>query len=82
VETRYDDRIERLRMAAQPGRPAPVVMQAYLEKVGRAAHEITDDDVAALKAAGLGEDEIFEQTVATAVAAGLAQRDAALRVLR
>jgi hypothetical protein len=82
METRYDERIERLRVAAQPERPAPAVMRPYLEKVGRAAYEITDDDVAALKAAGLDEDEIFEQTVAAAVAAGLAQRDAALRVLR
>jgi alkylhydroperoxidase family enzyme len=81
VETRYDERIERLRAAARPGRPAPAVMRRYLDKVGRAAYEVTDDDVAALKTAGLDEDEIFEQTVAAAVAVGLAQREAALGVL-
>ena len=38
---------------------------------------ITDDDVSALKDAGVSEDEIFEQTVATAVGEGLRRLDAA-----
>jgi alkylhydroperoxidase family enzyme len=82
VETRYDDLMERLRAAARPDRPAPPAMRPYLGKVGRAANEVTDADVAGLKAAGLDEDEIFEQTVAAAVAAGLMRRDAALGTLR
>jgi alkylhydroperoxidase family enzyme len=82
IETRYDELVERLRVAAQPGRPAPPAAEAYLAKVRTLARTVTDDDVAQLKAAGLSEDEIFEQTVAVAVAAGLARLDAALRVVR
>jgi alkylhydroperoxidase family enzyme len=49
----------------------PDVMASYLEKV-------RDDDIEALKAAGLTEDEIFEQTVATAIGQGLRRFDAAM----
>jgi alkylhydroperoxidase family enzyme len=82
TETRYDELIARLREAARPGRPAPPAAEAYLAKVRRNALNVTDDDVAQLKAAGLSEDEIFEQTVAVAVDAGLERLDAALRVVR
>lgn len=80
--TRYDDLIAALRGAAQPDRPAPADFAPYLDKVRRHAYEVTDADVAALKAAGHSEDEIFEQTVSAAVAAGLERLDAAMSVLR
>jgi hypothetical protein len=74
--TRYDSLIEQLREAARPPEFA-----AYLEKVRRAAYEVTDEDVRALLDAGYSEDEIFEQTVAVAVAVGLSRREAALEAL-
>jgi alkylhydroperoxidase family enzyme len=56
----------------------PEVLASYLEKVRDRAYTVTDDDVEALKAAGLTEDQIFEQTVATAIGQGLRRFDAAL----
>jgi alkylhydroperoxidase family enzyme len=79
--TRYDELIQRLRVAAQPDRRAAEAMQVYLEKVRRHAYKVTDGDVETLKDAGFSEDEIFEHTVSAAVGAGLERLDAALRVL-
>ncbi|MBA3458173.1 MAG: hypothetical protein H0T42_34145 [Deltaproteobacteria bacterium] len=41
--------------------------RALVDKVARTAWKVTDEDVAAAKAAGLSEDEIFELTVAAAI---------------
>ena len=82
MKTRYDKLIERLREAAQPERPAPPELAAYLEKVRRHAYKVTDADIEAIKAAGFGEDEIFEHTVSAATAAGLERLDAGLAALR
>ncbi|MFL6034906.1 MAG: hypothetical protein ACJ74I_07495 [Gaiellaceae bacterium] len=79
--TRYDELIERLREAAQPERPAPPELAAYLDKVRLHAYEVTDRDVEELKEAGFSEDEIFEHTVSAAVAAGLARLEAGLAAL-
>jgi hypothetical protein len=79
--TRYDSLIEQLRKAAQPSREPPPEFAAYLEKVQRAAYEVTDEDIRALLHAGYSEDEIFEQTVGVAVAVGLERREAALEAL-
>ena len=79
--TRYDRLIGQLR-AASPAREAPPEFAAYLDKLRRHAHQITDEDVQALKDAGFSEDEIFEHTVSAAVAAGLERLDAGLRTLR
>lgn len=80
--TRYDEQIEELRTAAQPGREAPAEFAPYLEKVRVHAYEVTDADIARLKDAGFSEDEIFEQTVAAAVGAGLDRLEAGLATLR
>jgi alkylhydroperoxidase family enzyme len=56
-------------------------LAGYLEKVRDRAYAVTDEDVQALKAAGVSEDEIFEQTVAAAVSEGLRRWDAAERVI-
>ena len=45
------------------------------------AYAVTDADVEALKAAGIGEDEIFERTVRAAIGEGLRRLDAAERVI-
>ena len=79
--TRYDSLVERLRQAAHPNREAPPELGRYLEKVRMSAYKVTDEDVEALKSAGISEDVIFEQTVSVAVAAGLKRLEAGLRVL-
>ena len=79
--TRYDSLVAQLR-AALPDHEAPPDLRAYLDKVRRHAHRITDGDVQALKEAGHSEDEIFEHTVSAAAAAGLERLDAGLRTLR
>ncbi len=56
-------------------------LEAYLAKVHREAHKVTDRDVLELKDAGVSEDEIFEQTVAAAISEGLRRLDAAERVI-
>jgi alkylhydroperoxidase family enzyme len=56
-------------------------MEPYLEKVRRAAYQVTDADVEELRAAGFSEDEIFEQTVSVAVSEGLVRLEAALKVV-
>jgi alkylhydroperoxidase family enzyme len=40
--------------------------RALVDKVANTAWKVTDEDVAAAKAAGLSEDEIFELTIAAA----------------
>jgi alkylhydroperoxidase family enzyme len=77
----YGEAVERLRRAAEPDRPAPPEMEPYLEKVRRAAYQVTDADVEELRAAGFSEDEIFEQTVSVAVSEGLVRLEAALKVV-
>jgi len=51
------------------GRAIPAHLVAYAEKVRRYAYRVTDDDIAALKAAGYSEDQIFEATLAVAFGA-------------
>lgn len=60
---------------------APPALRPYLEKVALHAYRITDEDVEALKQAGLTEDQIFEATVAAAVGAGLERLRAGLAAL-
>jgi hypothetical protein len=50
---------------------APSALASYLEKVLVGAYQVTDEDLAALRAAGYSESEIFEATVHTALGAGL-----------
>lgn len=73
--------IDALRLAAQPGRPAPPELAPYLEKVRLHASKVTDRDIDQLRALGFSEDEIFEHTVSAAVAAGLERLDAGLAAL-
>jgi alkylhydroperoxidase family enzyme len=82
MTTRYDRLIADLRAAAQPARPEPPELAAYLEKVRLHAYKVTDRDVDELKEAGFSEDEIFEHTVSATVAAGLERLDAGLATLR
>ena len=60
---------------------AAAQMSNYLAKVRDRAFAVTDQDVEALKEAGISEDEIFEQTVAVAIAEGLRRLDRAAEVI-
>lgn len=55
---------------------------AFVHKVRRAAHAITDEDVAAVRAAGIEEDPIFEIAVCAAVGEASRQYEAAMAALR
>jgi hypothetical protein len=73
--------IDELRAVVAATRAAPPGMESYLAKVRACAYTVTDDEVEALKAAGVTEDEIFEQTVAAAIEVGLARLDRAAEVI-
>ncbi len=51
------------------GGDVPEPLSAYATKVTRYAYRVTDEDIAALKAAGYTEDQIFEATLAVAFGA-------------
>lgn len=70
------------REAAGSGGPLPEPWASYAAKVRDHSYRVTDADIAALKAAGHGEEEIFEITVAAAQGAALRRLDAGLRALR
>jgi alkylhydroperoxidase family enzyme len=74
------DPVEELRAVAARY-PADPRLGSYLAKVHDRAYTVTDDDVQALKDAGVSEDEIFEQTVAVAIGEGLRRLDAAEAVI-
>jgi len=73
--------IDELRRVASGAASQPPAMQPYLEKVRTGAFAVTDEDVDALKRAGVAEDEIFEATVAVAIREGLRRLDTALEVI-
>jgi len=59
----------------------PSNLLPYLDKVAHRAYTVTDQDVEALKRAGLSDDQIFEATVAAAVGAALKRLRAGLAAL-
>ena len=59
----------------------PEAVRSYVAKVHDHAYKVTDDDVAALLAAGYSEDEVFELTAAAAVGAGLQRLEVARRAM-
>jgi len=69
------------RQAAVAGEKAEGALGAYLERVRTAAAEVTDEEVAALRAAGTSDDELFELTVAAALGAARARLDAGLAAI-
>jgi alkylhydroperoxidase family enzyme len=60
----------------------PATLDGWVDKVARTAWKITDEDVAALRAAGFDEDAIFETTIAAATGAALARYQTAMRALK
>ncbi|MDX2092098.1 MAG: hypothetical protein SFX73_29810 [Kofleriaceae bacterium] len=66
------------RRAAFDNTHVPAAAAALIEKVAKHAWKVTDEDVAAAKAAGLSEDAIFELTVGAAMGQATRQLDSAL----
>ena len=60
-----------LREAAASGKDLPADLAPVIEKIRRHAYKVTDDDIAALRAAGRSDDELFELTCAAAVGVAL-----------
>ena len=76
-----NDSIEELRELAAAAPAPPPAMDDYLAKVRERAYTVVDEDVDALKEAGLSEDEIFESTVIVALGEGLRRLDRAEAVI-
>ncbi len=64
------------------GGELPAELTAYVDKVARHAYRVTDDDIAALRAAGYSEDQLYELTVSAAVGASWARLDRGLAALK
>jgi hypothetical protein len=62
---------------AETAEPARTLIQ----KVALYAHRVTDDDVAAARKSGLGEDPIFELVVCAAIGQAVRQHDSGLAAL-
>jgi alkylhydroperoxidase family enzyme len=56
-------------------------IRTLIEKVAYHAYRVTDDDVAAVRAAGLSEDQIFEIVVCAAIGQASRQYENALAAL-
>jgi alkylhydroperoxidase family enzyme len=69
------------RRSAFDGAVAAKPLSTLVEKVVRRAYEVTDEDVAAARDAGLSEDQIFEIVVCAAVGEANRQHEAALSAL-
>jgi hypothetical protein len=52
-----------------------------IDKVARHAYQVTDEDIAAVRASGLSEDQVFEIVVCAAVGQASRQYDTALAAL-
>lgn len=55
--------------------------RTLIEKVANHAYQVTDDDIATVRAAGLSEDQIFEIVVCAAVGQASRQYSSALATL-
>jgi alkylhydroperoxidase family enzyme len=69
------------RLAAFNNAGLPEGLRALIGKVAQHADQVTDADVAAVRASGLTEDQIFELVVCAAIGQANRQYDAALAAL-
>src|SRR5262245_5757705 len=72
---------QELRRAAFDNAGLDEPMGSLIEKVVYHADTVTDEDVAAVRAAGLSEDQIFEIVVCAAIGQSSRQYDSALGAL-
>jgi alkylhydroperoxidase family enzyme len=56
-------------------------LNTLIDKVTTQAHRVADEDIAAAKASGFGEDQIFELVVCAAIGQAARQHDSALAAL-
>jgi alkylhydroperoxidase/carboxymuconolactone decarboxylase family protein YurZ len=70
-----------LRRAAFDNAGLDEPMRTLIEKVTYHAYRVTDEDVAAVRAAGLSEDQIFEIVVCAAIGQASRQYQSALAAL-
>jgi hypothetical protein len=56
-------------------------LQMLIEKVGKHANKVTEEDIAAVRASGLSEDQIFEIIVCAAIGQAARQYETALAAL-
>lgn len=71
-----------LRRAAFDNAKLEEPLNTLIGKVAKLAREVTDEDVAAARAAGLSEDQIFELIVCGAIGQAMRQHDNALAALK
>ena len=69
------------RRAAFDNRDVPAAARALIDKVANHAWKVTDEDVAAAKAAGLSDDQIFELVICGALGQSTRQLDSARAAL-
>ena len=55
---------------------------ALVDKVAKHAYRVTDEDIAAAKVSGLGEDQVFEIVVCAAIGQATRQYEMALAALK
>lgn len=56
-------------------------LRTLIDKVANRAYQVTDEDIAAIRAAGLSEDQIFEVVVCAAIGQANRQYSSALAAL-
>lgn len=66
------------RQAAAGGQALGGAMDDYLQKVRSHAYRVTDEEVAALRAAGTSDDALFELTISAALGAAKGRLEAGL----
>lgn len=69
------------RKAAYDNTNVPEKLRPLIEKVAKHAYKVTDEDVAAAKAAGFTEDQLFELVVCAAIGQASRQYESALAAL-
>jgi alkylhydroperoxidase family enzyme len=69
------------RDAPPPPGEVPETLAPLVEKIVRHAYRVTDEDIAAARAAGHDEDELFDVIVAAALGAGLVRRERGLAAI-
>lgn len=69
------------RTAAFANTDVPPGVRALIDKVAKNAWKVTDEDVAAAKAAGATEDQLFELTVCAAMGQATRQIESAMSAL-
>lgn len=69
------------RRAAFDNAGLSIPLSTLVDKVARHAYRVTDEDFAAAKASGLGEDQIFEMVVCAAIGQASRQYETALGAL-